>query len=162
MRFLQRAPLANHPMRRDKREDGSILLLGIGLWVFVLCVVFVVGSLTIIHAERRDLLAQADAIALAVANEVSDAAYYSDTPAAHGFYYDTAQVRSCAQLFLERDPDADGVKLTTPTGQRGDGVVVSLEKVVRVPFVPSFLDSISDVALTVTSQARLRTIDGVD
>lgn len=148
----------HHRDNEVNRERGSILLLGIGLWVVVLSAVFVIGSLTAIHAERRDLLAQADAIALSVANAVSDASYYTGQAVS----YDNAEVRNQARVLLARDEDSDGVQLINPTGQRDDGVIVSLRKVVRVPFIPSFLSSISDVALTVTSQARLRTLDDVD
>lgn len=148
----------HHRGNEVNRERGSILLLGIGLWVVVLSAVFVIGSLTAIHAERRDLLAQADAIALSVANAVSDASYYTGQAVS----YDNAEVRNQARILLARDEDSDGVQLINPTGQRDDGVIVTLRKVVRVPFIPSFLSSISDVALTVTSQARLRTLDDVD
>lgn len=148
----------HHRGNEVNRERGSILLLGIGLWVVVLSAVFVIGSLTAIHAERRDLLAQADAIALSVANAVSDASYYTG----QAVNYDNAEVRNQARVLLARDEDSDGVQLINPTGQRDDGVIVTLRKVVRVPFIPSFLSSISDVALTVTSQARLRTLDDVD
>ena len=60
-----------------RAEDGNMLVLGVGAWMVVAALLFVLSSASALYAERRDLMAEADSMALALADEIDTAAYYS-------------------------------------------------------------------------------------
>ncbi len=62
--------------RRQEPERGNMLVLGLGLWLVAAMLVLVVAVASDLHAERRDLLAEADSVVLALADDVADAAYF--------------------------------------------------------------------------------------
>ncbi|MFY9262054.1 MAG: hypothetical protein GX483_06530 [Actinomycetaceae bacterium] len=136
----------------DPAEPGNMLVLGLGLWVFVLSLIFVVASALALHNARAELAADTDALALAVVNEISEEAYYTGT----GIAYTDGDVYAAAEAWLT----SHGIPatLTQPTGVSGDGIVVTLERTVPIPFVPSLLSAVDEVTLTTTSHARLRTM----
>ena len=129
-------------------EPGNLIMLGLGVWVFVLALVFVIGSAASLHNARKDLLAESDALALAVAQELSDAAYYSGSSELY-----TSQ--SVQVAIAERGVDPR-FRIAQPNVVAGGSVVVSLSTDVNLPFVPDFLEAIDEVSISATSYARLR------
>lgn len=55
------------------REEGNMIVLGIGVWIVALSLVFIVVSALSLHQERRELYAVADEVSLSLAASVSDA-----------------------------------------------------------------------------------------
>lgn len=144
------------------REDGNLIILGLGLWVFVLGLVVIVISALHLHNERRDLLARADALALDLAQSFSDMSYYaggSDQP----LTYSAAEVRAQALRLVSAEGYED-VSIAEPTGVAGDGVAVTLEATAELLFIPGLVEIGPHVVLHATSYASLQPVgaDGVD
>lgn len=141
-------------------EPGNLLLLGLGLWTVILALVMILGSAISIHNARNDLFAQADALAIDLAATISDRDYYhgSSRPAT----YSSADVVRGAQTRVGdlADEAGAGVAVTHPTGVVGETVTVTLEQVVALPLIPSFLTGFDEVRISATSHARLREMDG--
>lgn len=138
----------------SEAESGNLIVLGLGIWVFLLSLLLVLGSALSVYNARKDLLAQADAIALTVASEISDAAYYSGGPVQPGNVKVAATQALANQVWGDLTPE-----LIEPTGATGQVVVVSLRARTRIPFVPSFLSAADEVVFEVTSRARLRSFE---
>ncbi len=135
------------PATREKSEQGNILILGLTLWLVACLLVMGTISLTLVSLERRELLATADAVALEIADDIDDSAYYAGAAQAPP---SSAHVRARAAQLL--DP---GTRVTEPSGLVGGAVVVSLTRDVNLMFVPSGLSD-SRVTVNVTSSAQLR------
>lgn len=132
-----------HP-KRPEPEDGNLIVMGLGLWVVVISLILIISSAIHVHTVRRDLLNHSDALALELAQDISDEGYY----AGHA-------------LNLRPDPPARG---TVVVGEQnvaytayvsGEAVVVTLRGAARLPFIPDLLAVPSAVELTVTSSAEL-------
>ncbi|MDP9801497.1 hypothetical protein J2S49_001573 [Arcanobacterium wilhelmae] len=139
------------------REEGNMIVLGIGVWIVALSLVFIVVSALSLHQERRELYAVADEVSLSLAASVSDAAYYSGNVAGAvtSPSYNVAELSTHAQRKLaEHGQEIQLLSVKTHADKLG----VEVEKVVRIPLVPAFLGAIDEVRLTVISWARLRTI----
>lgn len=135
------------PTVSERSERGNILILGLALWLVACLLLMGTISITLVSFERRELLAAADAIALEIADDLDDQAYYTGVSQAPP---SSAHVRTRAAQLL--DP---GTRVTAPTGLVGGAVVVSLSREVDLMFVPSGL-SYSRVTVNVTSSAQLR------
>ncbi|WP_216378295.1 hypothetical protein [Arcanobacterium phocae] len=132
----------------NNREDGNLLVLGIAIWVFIMMLVLIIGAGVHLHNERKDLLAHADATALALVNEISDSQYYTG----QAISYDEQEILTQARARVASTVD----KLSHPTGVAGDNVVITLCRTVEVPFVPRILSAFQSVEMCATSSARLR------
>ncbi|QJC22160.1 hypothetical protein [Arcanobacterium buesumense] len=130
-----------------KTEPGNLLILGLGIWVFVMMLVLIIGASVHLHNERKDVLARADGVALKLAQEVSDAHYYAGNVS-----YDVSHIQSEAHRAVSNTQDW----VSQPTGVSGNDIVVTLCRLVPVPFVPSFLDNLDEIEMCATSSARLR------
>ncbi|MEW6919780.1 hypothetical protein [Trueperella pyogenes] len=126
-------------------EEGNLIVLGLGVWVVVISLIVILASVIHIHGVRRDILNTADALALELAQDLADSAYYSSSA-----------------LNLIPEPPAsgtitvDGREVRFRTEVANDAVVVTLVGKVQIVFVPQFLDAMDEVELTVTSTAALR------
>ncbi|MDO5025978.1 MAG: hypothetical protein Q4E03_05635 [Trueperella sp.] len=135
-------------------ESGNMIVLGLGIWVFLLALLLVLGSALSVYNARKDLLAQADAIALTVASEISDIAYYSGETIYPGNVKAAATRALASQDWGDQKPE-----LIEPTGSNGQVVVVSLRARAQIPFIPAFLSAADEVVFEVTSRARLRSLE---
>ncbi|MDV6239276.1 hypothetical protein R3J22_07025 [Trueperella bernardiae] len=130
---------------RERAEDGNLIVLGLGVWVVVISLILILASVIHVYGVRRDMLNAADSLALELAQDISDATYYSG-PA----------------LSLTPAPPAsgtltvDGREVRFRTRVADDAVVVELTRRARIPFMPQFASAVDEVELTVTSTARLR------
>ena len=149
-------------------ERGNILVLGLGLWLVACLLLFGTISVTLVALERRELFAQADTMALEIADDLDEAAYYggasadsfatdsfrANTHASTGgsdFAPSSVQVQRRARELL-----GPQVRLAEPTGVDNGAVVVTLAKDVSIAFLPSG-SGISGITIDVTSRAQLRT-----
>ncbi len=145
------------PETPETRERGNILILGLSLWLVACLLLFGTISVTLLALERRELVAQSDSIALDIADDLDDAAYYGgaqNTESGVGtetsFAPTSAHVRRQARELL-----GPRTRLSEPTGMEGGTVVVTLEKEVDLAFVPSGTE-ISRITIDVTSRAQVR------
>ena len=135
------------PQSLEPAERGNMLILGIGLWAVVCALLAGTVALTLVALERRELLAQADSIALAVADDLSDQRYYAGEEL---YFLDDPDVAAAA-----RSLTPSGIEVSEPTGMSDDTVVVTLSQTVPLAFVPDSMP-FSHIELDVTTHARLR------
>lgn len=139
------APSTRTRARAERAEEGNLIVLGLGVWVVVISLILILGSVIHVYGVRRDLLNTADALALDFAQDISDSAYYSGS-----------------SLNLTPAPPAsgtltvDGRTVSYVTRVADDAVVVELTGRARIPFIPQLLSAVDEVDLTVTSTAALR------
>lgn len=144
-------------------EPGNLLILGLGIWLVIVALLAILASISSAQVARKDLLAQADALALDVASRISEASYYSPD----GLAYSAGELRSAAEAsaknHLEPGVTIVAVNVEGSEGALADGatpsVVVTLTETFDLPFVPNIVDGVGRVDLTVTSRARLRQMD---
>lgn len=149
-RRTQRMP-SRRLSRDGKCEGGNILILGLAVWLVACVLLLATASLTLLALERRELRAQADAIALEIADDLNDDAYYHGTsPEGVNLLPASNHVRQRVRELA--DPR---VRVADPTGRTDDAVVVTLERDVNLAFVPTGV-SLSSVTVNVTSRAHLR------
>lgn len=128
-------------------EDGNMLILGLGAWMVVVALLFVLSAASALYVERRDLLAEADSMALALADELDAEAYYSGA----GFAGADTPALSARAASLARPGTSVVAAARTATGT----VEVRLRREVPVPLV-SALAGQAAVALNARAQAELR------
>lgn len=117
-------------MKRLRNDQGSVLILSLGLIVVCVLAVGVVVDASALFLARRSLQAQADSAALAGAQAIDVEAYY-ERGAASGVRLEPARVRSAVERFVRRS-SAD-VRLRS-VALADDIVVVRLRGLVRPPF----------------------------
>ena len=117
-------------MKRLRSDQGSVLILSLGLIVVCVLAVGVVVDASALFLARRSLQAQADSAALAGAQAIDVEAYYQ-RGAASGIRLEPTRVRSAVEQFLRRS-SAD-VRLRS-VALADDIVVVRLQGLVRPPF----------------------------
>ena len=117
-------------MKRLRSDQGSVLILSLGLIVVCVLAVGVVVDVSALFLARRSLQAQADSAALAGAQAIDVEAYYQ-RGAASGIRLEPTRVRSAVERFIRRS-SAD-VRLRS-VALADDIVVVRLQGLVRPPF----------------------------
>ena len=135
------------PTTVEKSERGNILVLGLTLWLVACLLLMGTISIALLSMERRELIAAADAIALEIADDIDDEAYYTGAAEAPP---SSAHVRERAAQLLDQ-----GTRVVQPTGLVGGVVVVSLAREVSLMFVPRGVSD-SRITVNVTSSAQLR------
>ena len=105
------------PTTVEKSERGNILVLGLTLWLVACLLLMGTISIALLSMERRELIAAADAIALEIADDIDDEAYYTGAAEAPP---SSAHVRERAAQLLDQ-----GTRVVQPTGLVG-GVVVDI------------------------------------
>jgi len=135
--------------RRAGQEQGSVLILGIGMVVVCLLALAVMTDVTSAFLQRRQLMAVADAAALAGAQGMDIDAYYLQG-ARIGTRLSPAQVAATARRHAL---DHGGIPGLAVESVVSDGVTVrvTLSAPLRLPF----LGSARSDAVRVTSTARL-------
>lgn len=130
-------------------ENGNMLLLGLGLWMVLVVLLGGLVSVSLLYVERRELLAQADAMALEIADDLSDAAYYQGGP--------DADLGPSSQEAYEKALRIvpQGYEVAQPTGIEEGNVVVTLSTSPRIALVPDGFGT-GTVRLSATSRAYLR------
>jgi hypothetical protein len=118
--------------RLEGRDDGSMLILMIGLVVLCLLLVAVVTDASTLFLARMHLISAADGAALAGAQAVDQEALYTG-PATGQLPLDPAGVRTAVDRYLVVDGDTDVQVLGVSTD--GTVVRVAFQRQVRLPFL---------------------------
>lgn len=121
------------PRVREPGEEGTILLLGIGLLLVCLLGLVVVVDAATVFLQRRSLVAVADAAALAGAQAIDIDAYYRDG-AMQGTRLNPILVVEAARRQIARLPDASAIGIEAI---QTDGVTVRvrLRRALELPFL---------------------------
>lgn len=134
--------------RSRPRDDGSALILGIGLLVVCLTALAVLVDASVALLQRQRLLALADGAALAGAQALDLSAYYAGgASAATGL--DPAAVAQGVQRHLALS-EAEGSRLVAVESD-GTDVRVTMAGPIHTPFLGALFDG----EITVQSRARL-------
>jgi hypothetical protein len=135
--------------RLEARDDGSMLILMIGLVVLCLLLVAVVTDASTLFLARMHLISAVDGAALAGAQAVDQRALYTG-PATGQLPLDPTGVRTAVDRYLVLDGDADVDVLSVST----DGAVVrvAFQRQVRLPFLDLVTLGATD-SVTVTADA---------
>lgn len=137
-----------------RREDGQVLLLGIGLITAVLALVLVVAGATAVYLDLKTLTAMADSAAAAAADGVDERSYFEDGGGGPGYLTD-AVVATEAVTDLRAQPDApDSLRMTGASTPDGVTAVVTLTARSRPPFLPWGIIPSEGFAITATGTAR--------
>ena len=116
----------------DGRDDGSMLILMIGVVVLCLLLVAVVTDASTLFLARMQLISAADGAALAGAQAVNQEALYTG-PATGQLPLDPAGVDTAVDRYLALDGDPDVQVLGVATD--GTVVRVAFQRRVRLPFL---------------------------
>lgn len=118
-------------------DRGSVLLLGVGLTAVCLLAFVVMVDASAAFLQRRQLLAVADAAALAAAQSIDLPAYYAEGATALT-RLDVAGLPRRVRAHVARAGGPDGltVDLVESDGRR---VVVALSSPLRLPFLSSLV-----------------------
>jgi hypothetical protein len=119
-------------MTRRHRDDGSMLILMIGLVVLSLLLVAVVVDASALFLARMHLISAADGAALAGAQSVDQRALYTG-PATGQLPLDPAGVRDAVDHYLLVDGDPEVQVLAVSTD--ATVVRVSFQEQVHLPFL---------------------------
>jgi hypothetical protein len=147
------------------QDEGSVLLLGVGMVVLAALFVAVLADVAVLRLARQDLLARADATALAAVQAVDvDALMRTGYVRHYGELVvpvDEQRARQAASVHLRSAaPHAgslQGVRLEAFAVQRGS-VSVDLSARVRPPFTQVVLRLVGgDGQVPVRARARART-----
>lgn len=136
-------------MNRLSEDRGSVLLLGIGWIVICLLALAVMTDVTAAFLQRRQLMAVADAAALAGAQTIDLDAYYAQG-AQIGTRLSPAQVVAAARSHAAAYGDVPGMSVDSIVSD-GVTVRVALSAPLRLPF----FDGIRDETVRVVATARL-------
>lgn len=135
--------------RRTRHEDeGSALILGIGVLVVCLTALAVLADASVALLQRQRLLALADGAALAGAQALDVSAYYASGASA-ATALDPAAVARAVQRHLALST-AEGTRLVAVESD-GTDVRVTMAGPIRTPFLGALFDG----DITVQSRARL-------
>ena len=128
-------------------EKGNILVFGIGTWFVVLALAFAVMAAADLYADKRDLMAEADYIALSLADDIDSGGYYEGV---EDFSLSREELSHKAGALTRHDTDIVDISiLDTKTVQ------IQLRRRVSVFTLPAFTD-IGIVELQARSTAYLR------
>lgn len=149
------------PWRRAAAEDdGRILILTLGFVVLIVGLISVLVSVTALHLDRKELLAVADAAALAAADTQSDADYYERAMAGNGsgeIELTDAGVRAAVEAYLAAHTPDDLRPITIVEARAEDSRTVRVVLAAQTqPAWLSWATSLgwSGVHLQATSSAR--------
>ncbi len=140
---------------RASDESGSVLILGVGVAAACLLAFVVMVDASAAFLQRRQLLAVADAAALAAAQSIDLPAYYAQGATAET-RLDVAGLprRVRAHLARARGPEGSTVDRVESDGRQ---VVVAMSSPLRLPF----LSGLATDRIRVESRAQLAYRAGV-
>lgn len=139
------------------REEGAILVLGLGYMLVALVLVVVVAVATSVHLERKRLLGFADQIALAAADAIDWSAYVTGKPLDRQVLLSEAEVKAVAADFVANASEVAGKfeALAVTASTDGVTVTVTLTSFARLPLLTPVLESFgSGITLRVSSTAQ--------
>lgn len=141
------------PRLRFQREDGSVLLFMLGFGTLALALIFVVASVAALQLQRKELLAAADAAALAAVHKIDEAAYYNGGQ----ITLSTGGAAAAAHDYLNRNAASLGLRDVRVTAHTSTTTVyVTASALGEIPLIPWLTDSIPQlVQLNVAVAARL-------
>jgi Putative Flp pilus-assembly TadE/G-like len=123
-------------VRARPSDDGSVLLLVVGMVVLLVLLVTVVVDVTALFLARKDLLAAADGAALAGAQAVDAERLYTDGVGAGPLPLDPAEAERAARAYVADTGVGHGLaRLDVEVVATGTTVTVRLEGIARLPFV---------------------------
>lgn len=136
---------------RADREQGSVLVLGVGVVAACLLAAVVLVDSAAAYLQRQQLLAVADALALAGAQAIDLPAYYAEgASAATRLDVDAVPVRVRSHLARSGAATVEGLTVERISSD-GTDVVVRLSAPLRLPF----LSALATGPVVVESRARL-------
>lgn len=121
---------------RGRQEEGSVLLLVVGLVVLLVLVVTVVVDVTALFLARKDLIAAADGAALAGAQALDEEQIYTGGVSGGPLPLDPAAAEQAARDYLAQVGAGEEVSdLAVEVRASRISVTVRLAGVVELPFV---------------------------
>jgi Flp pilus assembly protein TadG len=149
---MSNANSGREEVRFWKRDDGSVLILGIGLVGVCLLALAVVTDTTSAFLQRRSLYSIADSAALAGSQAIDLASYYANG-ASQATRLDTSAVTRKARSYLL----GEGIQQQHPGLQidavTSDGITVQVD--LSAPVKLPFLGALRTDVIRVRSTARL-------
>jgi len=142
--------------RNGRTDRGSALVFGVGLVAICLLAGVAAVDVAAAHLQRRNLLALADAAALAGAQAIDLDAYYRDGASA-ATTVDPGQVSALVRAHLiaaDAAGSVDAIAVDRVYGSGGD-VVVRLSAPLRLPFWPAAATAMFGERVVVEAHARL-------
>lgn len=134
-------------LKNDDKDSGNILVLGIGIWFVVIALAFAIMAAADLYADKRDVAAEADYIALSLADDVDESSYYSGES---DFRLSDSELARRATELARYDSEIVDVY------SRSDGsIYVQLKRTVSLFAIPHFSD-VRSVDLYASSTAYLR------
>ena len=133
-------------------EEGSTLILGLGLVGVCLLVLAAVTDAGNVFLQHRQLFAMADAAALAGAQSIDLTEYYS-RGAREGTRLDPDAVVAGARAHLAQEQETARIPGLHVDSIRSDGHVVVVE--LSAPVRPAFMSPLEPDSIHVQSTARL-------
>lgn len=129
------------------KEDGNILVLGIGIWFVVIALAFAIMVAADLYTDKRDLAAEADYIALSLVDDIEESSYYDGDS---DFRLSDSELARRALSLVRSDSEVIQV------GSLPDGsIYVELKRTVPVFTLPA-LTNVGDVDVYASSTAYLR------
>ncbi len=137
-------------MRRLRGDDGQLTLLIIGFSVVAMLLVVVVVDVSVVYLARRDLVSAVDGAALRAAQEMDEAAYYTQG-ATDGIPVDADLAALAVERLARHYPDT---RFSRPVLlDRGRAVRVAGSRRIRLPMARLF--GVDEVTVTAESTARV-------
>lgn len=131
----------------DDKEKGNVLILGIGAWFVILAFAFAIMAASDLYIDKRDLAAEADFIALSLADDIEESSYYGGES---DFHVSERELLQRADGLVRYDSEI--VQLSS----RSDGsIYIRLKRTVPVFVIPALTD-VGNVDLYASSSAYLR------
>jgi uncharacterized membrane protein len=118
--------------RRPRSDDGSMLILMLGLIVVCALLIAVVVDASTLFLARMQLMSAADGAALSGAQAVDERALYTQ-PSSGFLPLDPVRVRQAVTQYLALDGDTDVEVLLVTTD--GTTVQVAFRRQVHLPFL---------------------------
>lgn len=132
-------------------DEGSVLVLMVGLAVVLLLLVGVVVDVSTVVLSRRSMSSTADAAAVSAAQGIDDDAFYADGPR-DGVPLSPAAVADRVAAYADAAAeDQPGLQLSSRV-EDGHVAVVSARRSVHLPFGGPF--GVADVDVTAVARAR--------
>jgi len=148
--------------RQGESDEGSVLLLIIGLVVLAALLVTVVMDVSALFLDRRDLIAAVDGAALAGAQAVDAEALYTDgLPASGPLVLDEGRARAAVEAYLTENGFFDRyAEFAVQVQTNPTTVQVELQALVQLPVTNTVTPGQADgVQVRASAAARSAVVD---
>ena len=146
--------------RRQRGDEGSVLLLVLAFVVVAMLLVVVVTDASALYLTRRSLAGAADGAALAAVQELDREALYTGPPS-DALPLDPDQALDAVRIYVsnaeldERFTDFRVVGVQTDA----ESVTVTLHATRRLPFLGAFLSAPQGIDIEASATARAPYVD---